>query len=51
MRDINKRVETDKRPVMEKLKEENSRFAKLEFLSREEYERDLKNLVLVLPSY
>ena len=48
---VNKRVEIDKKLIAKKLKEEKSNLAHLRFPSKEEYERDLKNLVLVLPSY
>ncbi len=48
---MNKGVAVDKKLVVEKLKEEKSNIKKVVFPSREEYERDLKNLVLVLPPY
>lgn len=47
----NKGTEIDKNLIKEKLKEEKSDLAKLEFPSKEEYERDLKNLVSILPPY
>jgi len=48
---INKNVELDKKLIIEKLKEEKSNISEINFPSKEEYERDLKNLVRVLPPY
>ncbi len=48
---INKCVEIDKKLITEKLKEEKSNLAKLQFPSKEEYERDLKYLITILPPY
>ena len=48
---INKRVEFNEKLVLEKLKEEKSNPTKVDFPSKEEYDRNLKNLVLVLPPY
>ncbi len=48
---LNKDVKIDRKLLLEKLKEEKSRLSKLRFPSKEEYERDLKNLVNNLPSY
>ena len=48
---LNKNVEIDKKLLFDKLKEEKSDISKLDFPSKEEYERDLKNLVNYYPSY
>ena len=48
---LSKKVSIDKKLLVEKLKEEKSIISHLKFPSREEYERDLKNLVNFLPSY
>lgn len=48
---INNHVEVDKKLIYQKLKEEKDDISNLKFPSREEYERDLKNLVLILPDY
>jgi len=47
----NKGVELDKKLILEKLKEEKSKISKLQIPSKEEYERDLKNLITALPTY
>ncbi len=47
----NKGVEINKKIIIEKLKEEASDIKKIVFPSKEEYQRDLKSLVLVLPPY
>ena len=48
---LNKDVEIDKKLIAKKIKKEKSNLANLEFPSKEEYERGLKNLVNVLPPY
>lgn len=48
---INKGTEIDRVLIKEKLKEEKSDVKKVTFPSKEEYERDLKYLVKVLPPY
>ncbi|MDO8740031.1 MAG: nucleotidyl transferase AbiEii/AbiGii toxin family protein [Candidatus Woesearchaeota archaeon] len=48
---LNKNIEADKKLIYEKLKEENAKLSNLKFPSKEEYERDLKNLVSKFPSY
>lgn len=48
---INKGVEIDKKLIIEKLKEEKSNLSKVQYPSKEEYERDLKYLVTLLPPY
>jgi predicted nucleotidyltransferase component of viral defense system len=48
---LNKKAEVDKNLIFEKLKEEKSSLSNLKFPSKEEYERDLKNLVSYTPSY
>lgn len=48
---LNKKVSLDKKLLVEKLKEEKSNMSNLKFPSKEEYERDLKNLVNFLPDY
>jgi len=48
---LSRNVEIDKKLLAEKLKEEKSKISKLKLPSKEEYERDLKELVKVLPSY
>ena len=48
---VNKETEIDRGLIREKLKEEKSNIKKIAFPSKEEYERDLKNLVRVLPPY
>ncbi|MBI2045547.1 nucleotidyl transferase AbiEii/AbiGii toxin family protein [Candidatus Pacearchaeota archaeon] len=48
---LNKGVKVDKKLLAEKLKEEKTRLSNLKLLGKDEYERDLKNLVTILPSY
>lgn len=48
---LSKGIKIDKKILFLKLKEEKSKLSNLKFPSKEEYERDLKNLVNVLPSY
>lgn len=48
---LNNGAEIDKKLIFEKLKEEKSNIAKLEYPSKEEYQRDLRNLVDLLPPY
>jgi predicted nucleotidyltransferase component of viral defense system len=48
---FNKNVEINKPLIKEKLKEEKSRFSKIKYPSKQEYETSLKNLVNFLPSY
>ena len=48
---LNKGTTVDKELMYEKLKEEKSNIKKIVFPSKEEYERDLKYLVKILPSY
>ena len=48
---INKGVEIDKNLIEKKLKEEKGDLKRVSFPSKEEYERDLKSLVHVLPPY
>jgi predicted nucleotidyltransferase component of viral defense system len=48
---FNKDVEINKSLILEKLKEEKSRFSNLKYPSKQEYETSLKNLVNFLPSY
>lgn len=48
---LNKGVEIDMNLLSEKLKEEKSNLSNLMFPLREEYERDLKHLLTVLPPY
>lgn len=48
---INKGIEIDKKLIIKKLKEEKSALSNIILPSKEEYERDLKNLVIVLPPY
>jgi len=47
----NKGVEFDNVLIVKKLKEERSVLTETMFPSKEEYERDLKNLVVVVPPY
>ena len=46
---LSKKVAIDRKLLVEKLEEEKSTISNLKFPSKEEYERDLKNLVVVLP--
>lgn len=48
---LSKKVAIDRKLLVEKLEEEKSTISNLKFPSKEEYERDLKNLVVVLPGY
>lgn len=48
---MNKGAEVNKKLIKEKLKEEKSNIKNIVFPSKKEYERDLKNLVLILPPY
>ena len=48
---LNKKVAIDRKLLLEKLEEEKSTISNLKFPSKEEYERDLINLVFVLPGY
>ncbi len=48
---LSNNVEIDKKLLLEKLKEEKSEISKLQIPSKEEYERDLKNLVYIYPDY
>lgn len=48
---LNNKVEVDKKLLFEKLKEEKSEISQLKFPSKEEYEIELKNLIIYLPSY
>ncbi len=48
---LNKGIKIDRKLLIIKLNEEKSKFSNLRFPSKEEYERDLKNLVKTLPSY
>lgn len=48
---LKKGVKIDRKLLFSKLKEEKSRLSNLKFPSRQEYERNLKNLVINLPSY
>lgn len=48
---LNNKVEIDKKLLFEKLKEEKSNLSDLRFPTKEEYERDLKNLVYYAPPY
>ncbi|MBI5872152.1 nucleotidyl transferase AbiEii/AbiGii toxin family protein [archaeon] len=48
---LNKGVKIDRKLLLKKLKEEKSVLSKLKLPLKEEYERDLKNLVNILPSY
>lgn len=46
-----KEVKIDKTLLFKKLKEENSKLSSLKLPSKEEYERDLKNLISYVPPY
>ena len=48
---LNKKIELDKKLLVEKLKEEKSNINKLKLPSKEEYERDLKHLLNFIPDY
>lgn len=48
---LKKGVKIDKKLLAEKLKEEKSRLSNLKLPEKEEYERDLNNLVNILPRY
>ena len=48
---LNKGIKVDKKLLSIKLKEEKSKFSNLKLPSKEEYERDLRNLIKVVPSY
>ena|SRR3989344_2318274 len=48
---LSKNIEIDKKLLLDKLREEKSDIHKLKFPSKEEYERDLINLVSNYPSY
>jgi len=48
---LNKNAEIDKKLIFEKLKEEKSKISALKLPSKEEYERDLKNLINFVPPY
>ncbi|MBS3159926.1 nucleotidyl transferase AbiEii/AbiGii toxin family protein [Candidatus Woesearchaeota archaeon] len=48
---LNKKVEIDKKLILEKLKEENKRLSDLKLPSKEEYTNNLKQLVSFVPSY
>lgn len=48
---LSKKVEVDEKLIALKLKEEKSKFADVRFPSQQKYERDLKVLVPLLPSY
>ncbi len=48
---LNKGIKIDKNLLWEKLKEEKNDLSKLRFPLKEEYERDLKYLLIVLPPY
>ena len=48
---LNQGIKIDKKILFVKLKEEKSRLSNLKFPSKEEYERDLKNLVSIIPPY
>jgi len=48
---LSKKIQIDKKLLFEKLKEEKSRLSSLKLPSKEEYERDLKNLISYVPSY
>jgi len=48
---LNKGIKIGKKLLSIKLKEEKSKFSNLKLPSKEEYERDLRNLIKVVPSY
>lgn len=48
---LSKGIKIDKKLLLEKSKEEKSKLSNLKFPSREEYERDLKNLIKYIPPY
>jgi len=48
---LGKGVKIDKTLLSLKLREENSRLSNLKFPSKDKYERDLKNLIILMPSY
>jgi len=48
---LTKNVKIDKKLLFEKLKEEKSKLSNLKFPSKEEYERDLRNLIIYVPPY
>jgi len=48
---LSKKVEVDEKLLFKKLKEEKSQLARLKLPSKEEYERDLKNLLRIVPPY
>lgn len=48
---LSKDVQVDKKLLFEKLKEEKTRLSYLKLPSKEEYERDLKNLIMFVPPY
>ena len=48
---FSKGININKKFLAKKLKEENSKLSELKFPSKEEYEKDLKNLILYLPDY
>ena len=48
---LNKRIEIDKKLIIEKLKEEKSKISNLSFPSKQKYEIELKNLLSHIPPY
>ena len=48
---LTKGIKIDKKLLFIKLKEEKSRLSNLKLPSKEEYERDLRNLIRIVPSY
>ncbi len=48
---LNKGIKIDKKLLSIKLKEEKSKLSNLKLPSKEEYERDLRNLIKIVPSY